>query len=228
MPGCGKSLKIELSKYSESAESAEFALVASRSSSGSWAGKLSLPLLLAGQLWLLLVALAEQVRVELVDVVHLLAADVAPPRIALAVAALVQEVQRLVGELDPAEVAGEDQLAVEHQIAILAGRRDRPVADGRRVGAIAGTRGRRRGRSTASSGSGAASAAINPGRSCAGAIAQAVGQHAVVVVVGVATALQRSGVPGDPVVGLGADASLKILAQERLQWRDLVYKLLIN
>jgi len=68
------------------------------------------------------VALAEQVRVELVHVVQLLAADVAPPRIALAVAALVQEVERLVGELDAAEVAGEDQLAVEQQVSILAGR----------------------------------------------------------------------------------------------------------
>jgi len=109
------------------------------------------------------VALAEQVRVELVHVVQLLAADVAPPRIALAVAALVQEVERLVGELDAAEVAGEDQLAVEQQVSILAGRRDRPVADGRRAGAIGGIGRRRSGWATP--GSSAPAAAIDSGRS---------------------------------------------------------------
>lgn len=52
-----------------------------------------------------LVALAEQMGVEFVHIAHLLAADVALPRIALAVATLVEEVQRLVGELDAAEQA---------------------------------------------------------------------------------------------------------------------------
>lgn len=52
-----------------------------------------------------MVALAEQMGVEFVDIAHLLAADVALPRIALAVATLVEEVQRLVGELDAAEQA---------------------------------------------------------------------------------------------------------------------------
>lgn len=48
-------------------------------------------------------ALAEQMGVELVDVAHLFTADIALPWVALAVAALVEEVQRLVGELDAAE-----------------------------------------------------------------------------------------------------------------------------
>lgn len=52
-----------------------------------------------------LVTLAEQMGVEFVNVAHLLAADVALPRIALAVATLVKEVQCLIGELDSAEQA---------------------------------------------------------------------------------------------------------------------------
>lgn len=53
--------------------------------------------------------LAEQVGVELVDVAALLAADVALPRVGVAVAALVQEVQRRVGERDAAERAHQRQ-----------------------------------------------------------------------------------------------------------------------
>lgn len=157
--------------------------------------------LLAGQLWLLLVALAQQVRVELVDVVELLATDVAPPRIAVTVAALVQEVQCLVGELDAAEVAGEYQLPVEQQIPILSGRGDRPVADGRRIETVAGIGCGRCGLSS-SSGSATSTAAINSGRSIAGSVTEAIGQHCVVVV------LQGCGISGNPVVGLGADTTL--------------------
>lgn len=47
--------------------------------------------------------LAEQVRVEVVHVAALLAADVALPGVGVAVAALVQEVQRGVGERNGAE-----------------------------------------------------------------------------------------------------------------------------
>lgn len=50
---------------------------------------------------------AEQVGVELVDVAALLAADVALPGVGVAVAALVQEVERGVGERDGAEGAHE-------------------------------------------------------------------------------------------------------------------------
>lgn len=76
-------------------------------------------------------ALAEQVRVELVDVVHLFAADIALPRIALAVTALVQEVQCLVGELDAAEQALQVPLAVQrNQVALRPRRRDDPVGRG--------------------------------------------------------------------------------------------------
>lgn len=52
-----------------------------------------------------LVALAQQVGVELVHVAALLAADVALPGVGVAVAAFVQEVQRGVGERDGAEGA---------------------------------------------------------------------------------------------------------------------------
>lgn len=54
-----------------------------------------------------LVALAQQVGVELVDVAALLAADVALPRVGVAVAALVQEVQGRVRERYGAEGAHE-------------------------------------------------------------------------------------------------------------------------
>lgn len=56
---------------------------------------------------------AQQVRVELVDVVHLFAANVALPRIALAVTALVQEVESLVGELDATEQALQISLPIQ-------------------------------------------------------------------------------------------------------------------
>lgn len=52
-----------------------------------------------------LVALTQQVGVEVVDAAALLAADVALPGVGVAVAALVQEVQRRVGERDGAERA---------------------------------------------------------------------------------------------------------------------------
>lgn len=53
--------------------------------------------------WLLLVTFAQQMRIEFVDIVALFATNVALPRIALAVAALVQEVQRFVRKLDATE-----------------------------------------------------------------------------------------------------------------------------
>lgn len=52
-----------------------------------------------------LVTLAEEVRVELVDVAALLAADVALPGVGVAVAALVEEVEGGVGERYSAERA---------------------------------------------------------------------------------------------------------------------------
>lgn len=76
-------------------------------------------------------ALAEQMGVELVDVAHLLAADVALPRVALAVAALVEEVQRLVGELDAAEQALQVPLGLrspgQQHVGFRPRRRDGPV-----------------------------------------------------------------------------------------------------
>lgn len=48
-------------------------------------------------------ALAEQMRVELVHVAALLPADVALPRIGVRMATLVQEIERLIRESDPAE-----------------------------------------------------------------------------------------------------------------------------
>lgn len=75
-----------------------------------------------------MVALAQQMRVELVHVVHLFAADVALPRVALAVAALVQEVEGLVRKLDAAEQALQISFAVQrNQVVLRSGRRDDPV-----------------------------------------------------------------------------------------------------
>lgn len=54
-----------------------------------------------------LVALAEQMRVEFVHVTALFAADVALPRVGVAVAALVEEVERGVRERDGTEGADE-------------------------------------------------------------------------------------------------------------------------
>lgn len=54
-----------------------------------------------------LMALAQQVGVELVYVAALLAADVALPRVRVTVAPFVQEVQRGVGERDGAKRADE-------------------------------------------------------------------------------------------------------------------------
>lgn len=50
-------------------------------------------------------ALTQQMRIEFVHIVALFAADVALPRIALGMAALVQKVQCLIGEFDAAEKA---------------------------------------------------------------------------------------------------------------------------
>lgn len=76
-------------------------------------------------------AFAEQMRVELVHVVHLLATDVTLPRVALAVAALVQEVERLVRELDTAEQTLQVTLRFhrerQQQIRFLAGGSDGTV-----------------------------------------------------------------------------------------------------
>lgn len=54
-----------------------------------------------------LVALTQQVGVEFVHVAALLSADVALPRVGVAMAALVEEIQRRVWERDGAECADE-------------------------------------------------------------------------------------------------------------------------
>lgn len=85
-----------------------------------------------------LVALAQQVGVELVDVAALLAADVALPGVGVAVAALVQEVERGVGEGDGAERAHQrarQQRRLAHRRrrhAALHGRRARGLPKGTR------------------------------------------------------------------------------------------------
>lgn len=56
---------------------------------------------------------AQKMRIKLIDVSALLPADIALPGVALAVAALVQEVKCLVREPDPAEDALQ-VLQVEH------------------------------------------------------------------------------------------------------------------
>lgn len=76
-------------------------------------------------------ALTEQVRVELVHVVHLFAAYIALPRIAFAVAALVQEVEGLVGELNAAEETLQISFAVQrNQVALRSSRCDDPIGRG--------------------------------------------------------------------------------------------------
>lgn len=52
---------------------------------------------------ILLMAFAQQMRIEFVDIVALFATNVTFPWVAFAVAALVQKVQRLIGEFDSAE-----------------------------------------------------------------------------------------------------------------------------
>lgn len=75
--------------------------------------------------------LAQQMRVELVHIVHLFAANVALPRIALAVTALVQEVERLVRELDAAEQTLQVSLSIQsHQVVLRPRRCDHPVGSG--------------------------------------------------------------------------------------------------
>lgn len=74
---------------------------------------------------------AKQVRVELVHVVHLLPTDIALPRVALTVTSLVQEVQRLVRELDPAEQALQVPLPIQrNQVVLRPSRGDDPVGRG--------------------------------------------------------------------------------------------------
>lgn len=77
-------------------------------------------------------ALAQQVGVELVDVAALLAADVALPGVGVAVAALVQEVERGVGERDGAE--GAHQRAQQRRLARR--RRRHAALHGRRAGRL--------------------------------------------------------------------------------------------
>lgn len=75
--------------------------------------------------------LAQQMRVEFVHVVHLFAADIALPRIALAVTTLVQEVERLVRELDAAEETLQVSLSIQcHQVALWPRRCDHSVGRG--------------------------------------------------------------------------------------------------
>lgn len=75
-----------------------------------------------------LVTFAKQVRIEFVHVVHLFAADIALPRVALAVTALVQEVEGLVGKLDAAEQALQISFAVQrNQVVLRSSRGDDPV-----------------------------------------------------------------------------------------------------
>lgn len=152
-------------------------------------------------------ALAEQMGIELVNVVQLLAADVALPRIALAVAALVQKVERLVGELDAAEMAREYLLAVQLQLALLSRRRDRSVADGRRGAVTIVTAARWR------CGRGGARAAAG-GATCPAAVQHRLRQTLQLV-------LQRRRIPRDPIVRLCADTSLQVLTQQRFEGRDL-------
>lgn len=99
---------------------------------------------------LLLVALAQQMRIELVHIAQLLTANVALPRIALAVAALVQEVQRLIGELNAAEQTLQHATpcgAAQRHFGVRTRRCDRSVRCGRR-------RRRRRGAGGVGGGSG--------------------------------------------------------------------------
>lgn len=91
---------------------------------------------IAGPLWLLLMTLAEQMRVKLVDIIQLLPANVALPGITLTVATLVQEVECLVGELDATEMACQDLFAIQEQITFLSSRCDGSIAYGRGTVAI--------------------------------------------------------------------------------------------
>lgn len=157
-------------------------------------------------------ALAEQVRVELIDIVQLLATDVALPRIALAVAALVQEVECLVGELDATEVACKNLFAIQQQITLLPCRCDRSIANGRATVAIV----------RIATGCVAATAigCTHTGEGAIAATAAVAAIHHVLRHI-LQFVLQRRRIPRDPIVRLGADASLQILAQQRFQWRDL-------
>lgn len=67
-------------------------------------------------------------RIEFVHVVHLFATNIALPRIALAVAALMQEVEGLVRKLDPAEQALQVSLAIQgNEVALWPRRRDHAI-----------------------------------------------------------------------------------------------------
>jgi hypothetical protein len=84
-----------------------------------------------------LMALAQQMRIEFVDILHLFAANVALPWIGFAVAALVQEVERLIRKFDAAKQTLQmSLLAAQYQLGFVACRRDDAVGcrgyDGRR------------------------------------------------------------------------------------------------
>lgn len=159
-------------------------------------------------------ALAEQMRVELIDIVQLLATDVALPGIALAVAALVQEVECLVGELDATEVACKYLLAIQQQITLLPSRGDRSIANGRATVAIMSIATR----CVAATAIGCSH--THTGKCAIAATAAVAAIHHVLRHI-LQFMLQRRRIPRDPIVCLGADASLQILAQQRFQWRDL-------
>lgn len=161
-------------------------------------------------------ALAEQMRVELIDIVELLATDVALPGIALAVAALVQEVECLVGELDATEVACKYLFAIQQQITLLPSRCDCSIANGCATVAImpiaTGC--------VAATAIGCSHTHTHTGKVAIAATAAVAAIHHVLRHI-LQFVLQRRRIPRDPIVRLGADASLQILAQQRFQWRDL-------
>lgn len=78
-------------------------------------------------------AFAQQMRVEFVHIVALFTANVALPRIAVTVTALVQEVERLVGKVD-ATIQTQQALFVaqrRHRLRLRPGRCDRAIRCGR-------------------------------------------------------------------------------------------------
>lgn len=80
-------------------------------------------------------AFAQQMRIELINIRACFGADVTLPRVRLAVAAFVQKVECLVGELDAAVGAAELLLrSIGAGVVLGAGRRDRAVRGGRRGG----------------------------------------------------------------------------------------------
>lgn len=72
---------------------------------------------------------AQQMRVEFVHIVALFSADVALPRIAVTVAALVQEIERLIGKIN-ATIQTEEALLVtqrRHRLRLRPSRGDGAV-----------------------------------------------------------------------------------------------------